>query len=429
MKKYYPRLIDKQLERKLHSIGCILVSGPKFCGKTTTCERFAKSETKLITTNAIRLGKADPQSCLIGEEPHLIDEWQKVPELWNLIKSDLDDDYQFGKYIITGSTTPIDTEEIQHSGAGRISKLIMRPFSLFESNESNGRVSLSGLFERPFNSSQTLSREENPFSLTDVAQLLCRGGWPMALKAQQEYAMDVTQNYYDGLFTIEDESDEFAVFLKNKNIDLLKLILKEYARNISTEAKKSSMIRDILSSGEREKLDEDTFDQYVKTLKDLFIIYDMPAWNLNLRSSVSVRSTPTHHFFDPSIALAALNIKSMDLLNDLRSMGFFFEDLAVRDLAVYCDSINATLKHYRDSNGLEVDAIVELANGDYAAIEIKIASEENIQAGISSLRRFRDNMERNNLKLPKYSMVLTSHGNCYRADDNIYIVPINCLKD
>lgn len=251
----------------------------------------------------------------------------------------------------------------------------------------------------------------------------------MALKAQQEYAMDVTQNYYDGLFTIEDESDEFAVFLKNKNIDLLKLILKEYARNISTEAKKSSMIRDILSSGEREKLDEDTFDQYVKILKDLFIIYDMPAWNLNLRSSVSVRSTPTHHFFDPSIALAALNIKPMDLLNDLRSMGFFFEDLAVRDLAVYCDSINATLKHYRDSNGLEVDAIVELANGDYAAIEIKIASEENIQAGISSLRRFRDNMERNNLKLPKYSMVLTSHGNCYRADDNIYIVPINCLKD
>lgn len=429
MEKYYPRLIDKQLERKLHSIGCVLVSGPKFCGKTTTCETFAKSETKLKTTNAIRLGRSDPRSCLAGEAPHLIDEWQKVPELWNLIKSDLDDDYRFGKYIITGSTTPIAVKDIQHSGAGRISKLVMRPFSLFESGESNGRVSLSGLFDKPFDSSQTLSMEDNPFSLSDVAHLLCRGGWPMSLKAEKEYAVDVTRNYYDGLFTVEDESDEFASFLKNKNIDLLKLVLKEYARNISSEAKKARMINDILISGEREKLDEDTFDSYVKTLKDLFIVYDMPAWNLNLRSSVAVRSAPTHHFYDPSIALAALDVKSKGLLNDLNSMGLFFEDMAVRDLAVYCDSMNATLKHYRDSNGLEVDAIVELASGDYAAIEIKIASEENISSGISSLRRFRNNMANNNLKLPKYSMVLTSHGNCYKAEEDVYVVPINCLKD
>lgn len=192
----------------------------------------------------------------------------------------------------------------------------------------------------------------------------------------EDYSIDVTNNYYDGLFTIKDESDEFAGLLKNKNIDLLQLILKSYARNISSEAKKSLMIKGILESGSRLSLDEETFDSYVKLLKDLYIIFDMPAWNLNLRTSVAVRTAPTHHFIDTSIATSALGISPADLLNNLNSLGLFFEDLVIRDLSVYAEAINGKLKHYRDSSGQEIDAIIETRNGDYCAIEIKIYSEK-----------------------------------------------------
>ena len=426
IKDYISRLAEKTLEDNLDSTGCVLVKGPKFCGKSTMCERYAKSVIALKTTNVIELVKSDPKIALIGENPHLIDEWQKAPELWNLIKDDLDKDYQFGKYIITGSTTPIDPSKIQNSAAGRIAPMMLRPFSLFESGESNGVVSLEKLFDKSYSFATFY---ENHISLTDVAFLICRGGWPIAVKAKRDAAIRVTTNYYNGLFTIEDENDEFAEFLKNKNIDLLKLILKSFARHISTQTKNTNMINDIIASGERSVLDEDTFLNYKKTLEDLYIIYDMPAWNLNLRTSVSVRTAPTHHFVDTSLAIAALGIKPADLLNDLRSFGFFFEDFAVRDLAIYADSFGAELKHYRDSAGYEVDAILKLPNGEYGAIEIKIASNQNIADGINSLNNFEKKMIKNGLKTPSFKMVLTSHGLCYRNEDGVFIVPINMLKN
>lgn len=427
MKKYVSRTIEPYFQRKLNSSGCVLVSGPKFCGKTTMCKHYAKSVISLKTSNAILLASSDPRSTLIGEKPHLIDEWQKVPEIWNLIRDSLDEDYQFGKYILTGSTTPVDPSKIQHSGAGRISSLILKPFTLWESKDSSGEISLSELFsDLKF---KTVHENDNPMTLSKIAYLVCRGGWPISLEAEEEYSIDVTTNYYDGLFRIEDENDEFALFLKNKNIDLLKLILKCYARNISTEAKKTTMIKEILDSGIRSKLDEDTFDSYVKILKDLYIVYDMPAWNLNLRSSVAVRSAPTHHFIDTSIATASLGITPDDLLNDIRSFGFFFEDMAVRDLSVYAESIGGKLKHYRDSIGQEVDAIIETKNGDYCAIEIKIYSEKNIEDGIVSLNRFENKVANSGNKLPRFKMILTSHGGACKTEDGIYIVPISVLKD
>ena len=424
-KDYIPRLAEKSLERKLNSSGCVVVSGPKFCGKSTLCEQFAESVITLKTTNAIALANADPVSALVGKHPHLIDEWQKAPEIWNSIKDDLDKDYQFGKYILTGSTTPIDPSKIQNSAAGRITPLLLKPFSLLESKESSGVVSLLGLFDK--NSTfPSVYDQHNPISLVDIAHIICRGGWPISIKAKKEYAIDVTENYYNGLFTIEHESDEFAVFLKNKNIELLKMILKSFARNISSEAKNTSMIKGILASGERTTLDDATFLTYKKLLEDLFIIYDMPAWNLNLRTSVAVRSAPTHHFIDTSIATAALGIKPADLLNDLKSFGFFFEDMAVRDLSIYAESFGGELKHYRDSNGLEVDAILKLNNGEYGAIEIKIASDDNIKGGISSLKNFENKMRNSGLKTPTFKMILTSHGSAYKKED-IYIVPISML--
>ena len=426
--KYIKRLVENSLQRKLMSSGCVLVNGPKFCGKSTMCSQYAKSITALKTDNAIALASADPASALKGENPHLIDEWQKVPVIWNEIRNDLDDDYEFGKYILTGSTTPVDPQKIQHSGAGRITSISLKPFTLYESGESIGVVSLSGLFDG-IEDFPTYYYNDNKYSLLDVAYMICRGGWPISLKAKKEYAIDVTLNYYNGLFVVENESDEFATFLKNKNIDLLIIILKSFARNISTQSKKTKMIADIIESGVRSKLDEDTFNSYEKVLKDLFIIYDMPAWNLNLRTSVSVRTSPTHHFVDTSIATSALSITPNDLLNDMESFGYFFEDFAIRDLSVYAMSINGKLYHYRDSNGQEIDAIIELPNGSYCAIEIKIASEKNIKMGIASLKSFEKKMTDSEKKTPLFMMILTSHGACYRNEDGIYIVPITYLRN
>lgn len=425
--EYVKRLAESVLLRKINSCGCVVVSGPKFCGKSTMCEKFAESKIALKTTNEIALANSDPKEVLKGEYPRLIDEWQKAPELWNLIRDDLDKNYIFGKYLLTGSTTPVDSTRIQHSGAGRITTMALKPFTLFESGESMGLISLSELFSN-LNNFKTIFNEENKVGLSDIAYYICRGGWPISIKAKKEYAIDVTTNYYNGLFTIENESDEFNEFLKNKDIDLLKLVLKSYARNISTQTKNTKIIADILESGVRKTLDDDTFLKYKKILEDLFIIYEMPAWNLNLRSTVNVRTSPTHHFIDTSIATSALGIRPADLLNDLKSFGFFFEDMAVRDLSVYASTFDGVLKHYRDSNGQEVDAIIEVSNGDYCAIEIKLYSEENIKYAIKSLNNFENRMDQSNLKQPLFKMVITSHGPSYKTDDGIYIVPITMLK-
>lgn len=289
-------------------------------------------------------------------------------------------------------------------------------------------ISLSELFQTKETREDLNYVLDNPIGLEDIVYMLCRGGWPISLMAKREHAIATTENYYEGLFRIENESDDFALFLKNKDVSLLTLILKSFARNISTQAKKSSMRKDILESNIRETLDDETFSSYERTLKDLFIIYDMPAWNLNLRSTISVRTAPTHHFVDTSIATCALGIEPSDLINDLNSFGFFFEDLAVRDLSIYADSIQARLKHYRDSADREVDAIVELRNGNYAAIEIKTYSEDNVKEGIDSLNKFEKALKQDDLKLPEFKMILTSHGPCYRKE-GIYVVPITMLKN
>lgn len=426
---YVPRLAEKELDWKLHTSGAVLVTGPKFCGKSTLCDHFAKSSYVLNTDAQIALAEADPKLILVGNKPHLIDEWQKVPDIWNQIKADLDKKYEFGKYILTGSTTPLEPGKIKHSGTGRFSKLELRTFSLFEAKNSIGSVSLSSLFDKPIIGYEEMANSmKDSTSLKDILFYMCRGGWPIAVKSEKEYAIGITRNYYEGLFTVKDEDDDYAAFLRKKNIDLLKLILKEYARNISSEAKKIKMIDDILSSGERKSLNEITFDSYVKILKNLFIVFDLPAWNLNLRSSVAVRTAPIRHFYDTSIALAALNIEANDLLNDLNSLGLFFEDFAIHDLFVYSSSLNASLKHYRDSNDMEVDAIIELPDGRYGAVEIKIASERNIENGIMTLNAFEKAMERNSIRKPSFKMVLTSHGRCY-TKNGVNIVPITCLKD
>lgn len=419
---YYERLIEKEIERKLKSSGAVLVAGPKFCGKTTTCMKYQKSFVKLNTKQAIAMARMNPGGVLDGETPRLIDEWQKAPDIWNQVKDDLDFHYEFGKYILTGSSTPADKTEVHHSGAGRITPVRMRPMSLWESKDSKGTVSLAELFK----GGKPIPWDLNPdFSLFDVAHLICRGGWPISVLAPKEIAIEITKNYYNGLFVFEDcENERF----RNKNPEIMKMIVRSYARHISTEAAVSTIIADVRQSNER-TMDTKTYDDYNEALNDIFIIEDMPAWNPNIRSKTSIRSTPTRHFVDTSIACRALGAGPEDLLHDLESFGFFFEDMAVRDLRIYSDVLGGEVRHYRDNAGLECDAVIHLENGSWGAVEIKLGGDDLIEAGASSLKLLKAKIEeKSSEKSPSFLMVLTAVGGAYQREDGVFVVPINLLK-
>lgn len=419
---YYKRLIEKDIELKLRTSGAVVVAGPKFCGKTTTCMLYQKSFVKLNTKQTITMARMNPKWALEGEKPRLIDEWQKAPDLWNQIKDDLDFDYQFGKFILTGSSTPADKTEVHHSGAGRIAPVKMRPMSLWESQESKGTVSLIELFDEKSEYPWDLNSE---ISLEDIAFLICRGGWPISVRAPKDIAVEITKNYYNGLFVFEDcENERF----RNKKPEVLKMILKSYARHISTEAAISTIIADVRQSNER-TMDPKTFDDYMEALKDLYVIEDLPAWNPNIRSKTIIRSTPTRHFIDTSIACRALGVSPNDLMNDLESFGLFFEDFAVRDLSIYANAIGGTVTHYRDNTGLECDAVVHLEDGRWGAFEIKLGGDELIEHGAQSLKNLRDKITSiSEERAPSFLMVLTAVGSAYRREDGVYVAPINLLK-
>ena len=419
---YYERLIEEQIALKLRTSGAVVVAGPKFCGKTTTCMLYQKSFVKLNTKQAIAMARMNPKAVLAGEKPRLIDEWQKAPDIWNQVKDDLDFNYEFGKYILTGSSTPADKTEVHHSGAGRIAPLNMRPMTLWESKESKGTVSLNDLFEGGENFPWDMNQD---FTLEDVAYLLCRGGWPIAVLAPRDIALEITKNYYNGLFVFEDSENER---FRNKKPEVLRMILRSYARNISSEAAVSTIISDIRQSNER-TMDTKTYDDYMEALKDLYIIEDMEAWNPNIRSKTSIRSTPTRHFVDTSIACRSLGVGPGDLMNDLESFGLFFEDFAVRDLRVYADSMGGVVKHYRDNAGLECDAVVHLEDGGWGGIEIKLGGDDLINDGAESLKRLRDKIvEKSDEKAPSFLLVLTAVGGAYKREDGVFVAPINLLR-
>lgn len=420
---YYERLVEKEIKRKLQTMGAVVVAGPKFCGKTTTCMLFQKSYIKLNTLQAVRMARLNPAAVLEGEKPRLIDEWQKAPDIWNQVRDDLDMDYQFGKYLLTGSSTPADKTEMHHSGAGRITPVRMRPMSLWESRESKGKVSLEQLFEGTVTNPWDMNVG---WRLDDVAHLICRGGWPISVLAPKEIAIEVTRNYYNGLFVYEDcENERF----RNKDPEVLKMIVRSYARHISTEATKTTIIQDVRQQNER-TMDPKTFDDYMEALRDLYILEDMPAWNPSIRSKTSIRSTPTRHFVDTSIACRALNIGPADLMHDLNSMGLFFEDMAVRDLQVYVSAMGGEVRHYRDNAGLECDAIVHLDDGRWGAVEIKLGGDDLIEDGAQSLKTLRAKIvEKSDEQAPVFLMVLTAVGTLYQREDGVLVVPINMLKE
>ncbi len=419
---YYSRLIEDEIALRLKSSGAVVVAGPKFCGKTTTCMLYQKSFVKLNTKQSIMMARMNPRAVLDGETPRLIDEWQKAPDIWNQVKDDLDFHYEFGKYILTGSSTPADKTELHHSGAGRITPLRMRPMTLWESRESKGTVSLKGLFDGGDDFPWDMNEG---FTLDDVAFLLCRGGWPISVLASRDIALEITKNYYNGLFVFEDSENER---FRNKKPEVLRMILRSYARNISTEAAVQTILSDIRQSNER-TMDVKTYEDYMEALKDLYVIEDMEAWNPNIRSKTSIRSTPTRHFVDTSIACRSLGVSPEDLKRDLNSFGLFFEDFAVRDLRVYAGCLGGSVMHYRDNAGLECDAVVHLEDGRWGGIEIKLGGEDLVEEGASSLKTLKKKIEEKSEEgRPSFLLVLTSVGGAYKREDGVFVAPINLLR-
>lgn len=419
---YYKRYIEKQIQELLDTTGAVVVAGPKFCGKTTTCKLFAKSEYSLSTKSKIELAQSNPEAILIGNNPRLIDEWQHVPDLWNCARNEIDTrDNKFGQFIFTGSSTPADKEEIYHSGAGRIVTIMMRPMSLFETKESTGQISLTNLFKNE-NKITFINTNHNIY---DVAFYICRGGWPLSIVENREKALKITDNYFNGLFEFENNKNEK---FRNKKKAIFQMILRSYARNISTEARKSTIANDINKNDDR-NLDLSTLDDYLVALNDLYILKDIDAWNPNFRSKTSVITTPTRHFVDTSIAAKALNISPQDLINDPETFGLFFEDFAVNELSIYAQNINGEIKHYRDSNGLECDAVIHLKDGKYALVEIKLGGEKLIKDGINTLTNLQNKIKKDGQNLPSFLMIVTAVGDAYTTKEGIHVVPINMLRD
>lgn len=426
MKNYRSRIMDSLLAKKLQAKGAVLIEGPKWCGKTTTAEEIAASKIMLakpdIKDHFKSLLEIDSDAALTGDTPMLIDEWQTVPKLWDAVRYTVDHRHAMGQFILTGSAVPNQEaeKEREHSGTGRFAWLTMRPMTLFESGESNGTVSLGELFTAPEKILQ-----KNDLKLSDIAFLICRGGWPIAIGLPEEAALEQAFDYYDAV-TKEDVTNVDGIKRSSERVQRL---MRAYARHQGTQAPIATLKED-LKNNDTTTLDEDTISSYLDALRKIFVVEDMPAWNPNLRSKTAIRTTDTRYFVDPSIATAALGLGPTDLMNDLNSMGFFFETLCVRDLRVFAESLNGKVYHYRDKSGLECDAVVHLRNGQYGLIEIKLGGDSLIKDGATTLNALEEQIDTTRMKSPAFKMILTATGEyAYRrTEDGIYVVPIGCLK-
>ncbi len=364
------------------------------------------------------IADTDPEALLKGEAPRLIDEWQLAPKLWDAIPFEVDRRKKFGQFILTGSTTPVDSSKIIHTGTGRITYLKMRPMTLLESGESNGKVSLKSLFD-----GNTSVYATSSLSLEDVAFLTCRGGWPISTYLSGKSALSQAIDYYDAVV----HSDISRVDDVKRDPETTKRIMASYARNQGTQASDETLVSDI-KVNEDDSLNVKTVRSYIEALKKIFVIEDMKAWNPNLRSKVAIRTSDTRYFIDPSIAAASLGFEPIDLMNDLNTFGFMFETLAVRDLRVYAETLGGSLYHYRDKSNLECDAVIHLRNGSYGLIEIKLGGDNLIQEGVDSLLKLSQNIDLGKMKKPSFLMVLTANGDtAYKRQDGVLVVSIGTL--
>ena len=427
-RKYIPRVGDEILKLHLESSGAVLIEGPKWCGKTTSAKQFANSYIELGDPDKedeyFALASIAPSRLLEGPEPRLIDEWQRLPKLWDSVRTIVDRKGGFGHFILTGSATPLTKEEEKkkrHTGTGRISRYTMRPFTLFESGDSNGTVSLRNLFS---NQSEDNWASKN-MDISRLAFLCCRGGWPevcIASELSERASLMVARSYVNAICSNEFEDEDVAY-----DRERMSIFLRSYAHTIGSQQSIPGMLGD-LTSYNAFSFSEKTAYSYHKTLTNIFAIEEMPAWNVNLRSKTAIRTSPTRYFSDPSIASASLGLGPGDLINDLKTFGFIFENLCIRDLRVYAEVIDGKVFHYRDKTNLECDAVIHLANGKYGLVEIKLGGQENIDKGANSLLKLASRIDEDKMGSPSFMMVLTGIGSyAYRRGDGVVVTPISLL--
>lgn len=421
--EYRPRIIDIELSKRLKSIGAIVLEGAKWCGKSTTAEFHSDSaifiDDPRRRSQYTLFAEDNPDIILDGATPRLIDEWQLVPTIWDAIRYKIDHRKGMGQFILTGSAKPANREKISHSGTGRFAWLRMRPMSLFESGDSSGEVSISKLFEQP----EMFIGSETKSDLQRIAFLICRGGWPIASQLPEDVALNPAKDYYDAVVNVDIRQVDGV----DRSVERAKRLMRSYARFQGTQASIRQIVEDI-NGGDSNVLEDKTVRNYLDALRSMFVIEDMPAWNPNLKSKTAIRSTETKYFVDPSIATSAMGIGPGDLMNDLKTFGFLFETLCVRDLRVYAQSLRGDVYHYRDKTGLECDAVIHLTNDDYALIEIKLGGEKLIEEGSNSLLRLATKIDDSRMKKPSFLMVLTATGTfAYRRKDNVLVVPISTL--
>ncbi|MGM9777520.1 MAG: ATP-binding protein [Prevotella sp.] len=418
--KYLPRISDRQLALLLEATGAVLIEGAKWCGKTSSARQYANSVLYMQdpdNRNAyMKTAEMKPSLLLEGNTPRLLDEWQDAPVLWDAVRHQVDMRQKSGQFILTGSAVPTD-EEIHHSGAGRISRMRMRPMSLFESLESNGSVSLSSLFD-----GETDVAGISNISIDHMAYLICRGGWPASVGKSEQASLITAHSYVDAIIN----KDTHRVDGVEKNPDRVRLLLRSLSRNITTLATAQTIIGDVAAN--EMSITDKTYTSYINALRRIFVVEDLPAWQPSLRSKTAIRTTEKRHFVDPSIATSVLKVKPNILLKDFEYFGFLFEALCTRDIRVYADACDGKVYHYRDKNGLEADMIIQLADGRWAPVEVKMGSKQ-IDEAAAHLRKLREKVNTDKMGEPSFLMVLTAGEFAYRRDDGVVVVPLGCLKD
>ncbi len=420
---YLKRIADGLLQERLRSSGAVLVEGPKWCGKTATATRASNSQLFMQDPDksASYLMAADtkPSLLLQGDTPRLLDEWQSAPVLWDAVRFMVDQrGGKPGQFILTGSAVPQD-DAVQHTGTGRISRLMMRPMSLFESLESNGMVSLKSLFE-----GKTNPEGFSELSIESIASAIVRGGWPASIGDEESIALRHAVDYVEAVIN----ADVSRVDGVEKNPARVRALMRSYARNIATMATIRT-IRDDIALGDADtSVSEKTISQYLTALDRIFVTENLPAWNPVLRSKTAIRTSVKRHFVDPSIATAVMRLTPSRLLDDFQYFGFLFKSLCTRDLRVYAEAIDGQVFHYRDASGLESDTVVCLNDGRWAPIEVKLGTKE-IEEASEHLLELKAKVDTKKMKEPSFLMILTGTEFAYRRDDGVLVVPIGCLKD
>lgn len=424
MDNYKLRIADEILADKLDAMGCVLIEGPKYCGKTTLACQHAGSVIYMADPDTrsqnLIIAQTNISRLLKGATPRLIDEWQLAPQLWDAVRNTIDQRNMDGQFILTGSAVPVDSKEVFHSGAGRMSWLRLRTMSLWESGDSTGDVSLEQLFRNPM-----VVDGSSSIDIDLLAFLACRGGWPKAtLKDRRKAALMQAEEYFEAVV----RSDISRVDSVERNPEIARRLMRSLARNQGAQIPVTTIVEDLYSNG---SVSAQTVSSYIKALESIFVIEDSLAWNPNLRSKTAIRVSDTRYFSDPSIATAALGFGPEDLIRDLNTFGLILETLCIRDLRVYAEAIGGTVYHYRDKSGLECDAVIHLKNGNYGLVEIKLGGDRLIEEGASNLKSLSEKIDTDKMNKPSFMMVLTGVGQyAYRRpQDGVLVVPVGSLRN